>query len=62
MFYQGSCGRSGDMGVVVGAGISADVTDVTAPSRPRSVSASLHVTGVEASRLHAAISLGRARE
>jgi hypothetical protein len=44
MFYRGSCGRSGDVGVVVDVDISADVTDVTAPSRPRSVSASLHVT------------------
>jgi hypothetical protein len=48
--------------VVVGTGISADVIDMTAPSRPRSVSASLHVAGVEVSRLRAAVSPGRARE
>jgi hypothetical protein len=48
--------------MVVGAGISTDVTDMTAPSRPHPVSASLHVAGVEASRLRAAVSLGRARE
>jgi hypothetical protein len=46
----------------MGAGISADVTDMTAPSKLRSVSASLHITGVEASRLHVAVSPGRARE
>jgi hypothetical protein len=42
--------------VVVGVGVSADVTDMTAPSRPRSGSASLHVAGVEASWLRAAVS------
>jgi hypothetical protein len=31
-FHQGSYGRRGDVDVVMGAGISADVTDVTAPS------------------------------
>jgi hypothetical protein len=46
----------------MGVGISADVTDMTAPSRPRSGSASLHVAGIEASRLRATISPGRARE
>jgi hypothetical protein len=50
------------MGVVMGAGISVDVTDMTAPSRPRSVSASLHVAGIKASRLRAAVSPGRVRE
>jgi hypothetical protein len=58
-FCWGSFGRGGDVDVVVGAGISADVT---APSRPCLVSASLHVAGVEASRLRAAVSPGHARE
>jgi hypothetical protein len=48
--------------MAMGAGISADVTDMTAPSRPRSVSASLHVAGIEASGLNAAISPGHDRE
>jgi hypothetical protein len=48
--------------VVVGVGISADVTDMTAPSRSRSVSAGMHVAGVKASRLRAAVSPGRAHE
>jgi hypothetical protein len=50
------------VGAVVGAGISADVTDMTTPSRPRSVSASLHVVEVEALRLRVAALPGRARE
>jgi hypothetical protein len=59
---SGSYGCSDDVGVVMGAGISADVTDMTAPSRPRSGSTSLHVTGIEALRLRAAVSPRRARE
>jgi hypothetical protein len=31
-FRRGSHGRHGDVGAVMGAGISASVTDVTAPS------------------------------
>jgi hypothetical protein len=31
-FHQGSYGCRGDVGVVMGAGISTDVIDVTAPS------------------------------
>jgi hypothetical protein len=31
-FRWGSYGRRGDVGAVMGAGISSDVTDVTAPS------------------------------
>jgi hypothetical protein len=44
------------------AGVSADVTDMTAPLRPRSGSVSLHVMRIEALRLRAAVSPGRARE
>jgi hypothetical protein len=50
------------VGAVMDAGISADVTDMTAPSRPRAGPTSLHVAGIEASRLRAAISPGRTRE
>jgi hypothetical protein len=57
-----SYGRSDDVGAVMGAGISADVIDMTASSRLRAGSASLHVVGIEASRLCVAVSLGRARE
>jgi hypothetical protein len=32
MFRRGSYDRNGDVGAVMGVGISADVTDVTAPS------------------------------
>jgi hypothetical protein len=32
MFRRGSYGRRGERGAVMGAGISADVTDVTVPS------------------------------
>jgi hypothetical protein len=46
----------------MGAGISTDVTDMTAPSRTRAGSLSLHVAGIEASQLCAAVSSGRARE
>jgi hypothetical protein len=45
----------------MGAGISVDVTDVTAPSRPRAGSTSPHPAGTEASWLWAVVSLGRAR-
>jgi hypothetical protein len=31
MFRRSSYGRRGDVGAVMGAGISADVTEVTAP-------------------------------
>jgi hypothetical protein len=58
-FCWGSFGRGGDVDVVVGAGISADVT---APSRPCLVFASLHIAGVEASWLRVAVSPGHARE
>jgi hypothetical protein len=60
-FRRGSCGRGGDVGAVVGAGISADVTDMTAPSRSRVGSASLRTTEIEVLRLRAAVSPGRAR-
>jgi hypothetical protein len=49
------------MGVVMGAGISADVTDVTAPSSLRADSASLYTAGIEASREWAAVLPGHAR-
>jgi hypothetical protein len=58
---SGSYGRSGDVGVVMGVGISADVTDMTAPSRPHAGSAGLHAAGIEASWLRAAVSPAHAR-
>jgi hypothetical protein len=61
-FVGSSYSRSGDVGVVVGAGILADATDMTAPSKRRSVSASLHVVDVEASWLCVDVSPGRAHE
>jgi hypothetical protein len=42
--------------------VSRHVTDMAAPLRPRSGSANLHVTGIEASRLRVAVLLGHARE
>jgi hypothetical protein len=35
MFRRGSYGRRGDVGAVMGAGISTDVIEVTAPSTAR---------------------------
>jgi hypothetical protein len=60
-FRQGSYGRRGDVGAVMGAGISADVTDVTALSRPCVDSANPHPVGTEASREWVVVSPGRAR-
>jgi hypothetical protein len=45
----------------MGAGISTDVTDVTALSRPHAGSASPDPAGTEASQLRAVVSSGRAR-
>jgi hypothetical protein len=50
-----------DVGAVMGAGISADMTDVTAPSRLRVDSASPHSAGTEASRKWEVVSPERAR-
>jgi hypothetical protein len=48
-------------GVVVGAGISVNVTDVTIPSRPRAGVAGPYSAGIEASCEWAPVSPERAR-